>query len=42
MVYAVIMCPSVCPFVCLLHVDIVPKQLNIGSHKKHCMIAHRL
>ena len=34
-VYAVVVCPSVCPPVRLTHAGIVPKRLNIGSRKRH-------
>jgi len=33
-VYAVVMCPSVCPFACLSQAGTVPKRLNARSCKQ--------
>ena len=33
---------SVCPYVCLLQVGVLLKQLNIGSRKQRHMIAQRV
>jgi len=35
-VHAVVMCPSIC----LSNAGVVPKRLNVGSHKQHYTIAH--
>ena len=33
-VYAVVVCPSVCPFVCLSHAGVVTKRLNLRLRKE--------
>ena len=41
-VIAIIACLSVCLSVCMSHASIVPKRLNVGSHKQCHVIAQGL